>query len=36
MSDPTADPTLDRLFRHMAWANAALFWAYADAEGLGA
>ncbi len=25
MSDPTADPTLDRLFRHMAWANAALF-----------
>ena len=25
MSDPTADPTLDRLLRHMAWANAALF-----------
>ncbi len=24
MSDPTADPTLDRLLRHMAWANAAL------------
>jgi len=24
-SDPTADPTLDRLLRHMAWANAALF-----------
>src|SRR5436190_2559373 len=22
---PTADPTLDRLIRHMAWANAALF-----------
>lgn len=25
MSDPTADPTLDRLLRHMAWANAELF-----------
>jgi uncharacterized damage-inducible protein DinB len=25
MSNPTADPTLDRLLRHMAWANAALF-----------
>ncbi len=25
MSDPGADPTLDRLLRHMAWANAALF-----------
>ena len=25
MSDPTADPTLDRLLRHMAWANAAVF-----------
>ena len=25
MSDPTTDPTLDRLLRHMAWANAALF-----------
>jgi type II secretory pathway component PulL len=25
MSDPTADPTFDRLLRHMAWANAALF-----------
>lgn len=25
MSDQTADPTLDRLLRHMAWANAALF-----------
>ena len=25
ISDPTADPTLDRLLRHMAWANAALF-----------
>jgi uncharacterized damage-inducible protein DinB len=25
MSDPTADPTLDRLLHHMAWANAALF-----------
>jgi uncharacterized damage-inducible protein DinB len=24
MSDPTIDPTLDRLLRHMAWANAAL------------
>ncbi len=24
MSDSTADPTLDRLLRHMAWANAAL------------
>jgi uncharacterized damage-inducible protein DinB len=24
MSDPTTDPTLDRLLRHMAWANAAL------------
>ena len=24
MSDPTPDPTLDRLLRHMAWANAAL------------
>ncbi len=25
MTDPTADPTLDRLLRHMAWANATLF-----------
>ncbi len=25
MRDPTADPSLDRLLRHMAWANAALF-----------
>jgi uncharacterized damage-inducible protein DinB len=25
MSDATVDPTLDRLLRHMAWANAALF-----------
>ncbi len=25
MSDHTTDPTLDRLLRHMAWANAALF-----------
>ena len=25
MSEPTVDPTLDRLLRHMAWANAALF-----------
>jgi uncharacterized damage-inducible protein DinB len=25
MSDPTTDPTLDRLLRHTAWANAALF-----------
>ena len=25
ISDPTADPTLDRLLRHMAWANAVLF-----------
>ena len=25
MSDQTTDPTLDRLLRHMAWANAALF-----------
>jgi uncharacterized damage-inducible protein DinB len=24
MSDPTVDPTLDRLLRHMAWANAEL------------
>jgi uncharacterized damage-inducible protein DinB len=24
MSDPTPDPTLDRLLRHMAWANATL------------
>lgn len=24
MDQPTADPTLDRLLRHMAWANAAL------------
>ena len=24
MSDPTTDPTLDRLLRHMAWANSAL------------
>jgi len=30
MSDPTPDPTLDRLFRHMAWANAALFARLAD------
>ena len=25
MRDPSADPTLDRLLRHMGWANAALF-----------
>ena len=25
MNNPTADPALDRLLRHMAWANAALF-----------
>jgi uncharacterized damage-inducible protein DinB len=25
MSDSTVDPTLDRLLRHMAWANATLF-----------
>jgi len=25
MTNPTPDPTLDRLFRHMAWANAGLF-----------
>jgi len=25
MRDPTADPTLDRLLRHMAWGNATLF-----------
>jgi uncharacterized damage-inducible protein DinB len=25
MSDATPDPTLDRLLRHMAWANAQLF-----------
>jgi uncharacterized damage-inducible protein DinB len=25
MGDQSADPTLDRLLRHMAWANAALF-----------
>ena len=25
MSDQTADPTLDRLLRHMAWANAEVF-----------
>jgi len=25
MSDSTVDPTLDRLLRHMAWANAMLF-----------
>ena len=24
MADPTPDPTLDRLLRHMAWANAQL------------
>jgi len=24
MTDPTPDPTLDRLLRHMAWANATL------------
>lgn len=24
MSDPTPDPALDRLLRHMAWANAAV------------
>jgi uncharacterized damage-inducible protein DinB len=24
MNDPIADPTLDRLLRHMAWANAAV------------
>jgi uncharacterized damage-inducible protein DinB len=25
LSDTTTDPTLDRLLRHMAWANAAIF-----------
>ena len=25
MSDATVDPTLDRLLRHMAWANASMF-----------
>ena len=25
MSDSTVDPTLDRLLRHMAWANATMF-----------
>ncbi len=25
MPEPTADPTLDRLLRHMAWANAMIF-----------
>ena len=25
MTDPTPDPTLDRVLRHMAWANAELF-----------
>ncbi len=30
MSDPPADPTLDRLLRHMAWANAALLARLAD------
>jgi uncharacterized damage-inducible protein DinB len=25
MTDSTVDPTLDRLLRHMAWANSALF-----------
>jgi len=25
MPDPSADPTLDRLLRHMGWANAELF-----------
>ena len=25
MPEPSADPTLDRLLRHMAWANAGLF-----------
>jgi uncharacterized damage-inducible protein DinB len=25
MTDQTTDPTLDRLLRHMAWANAAMF-----------
>src|SRR6478735_11999844 len=25
MSDATVDPTLDRLLRHMAWANATMF-----------
>lgn len=29
MSDPTPDPTLDRLLRHMAWANATLIAALA-------
>ncbi len=29
-SDPTTDPTLDRLLRHMAWANAALIAGLAD------
>jgi uncharacterized damage-inducible protein DinB len=30
MDDPTTDPTLDRLLRHMAWANAAAFARLAD------
>jgi uncharacterized damage-inducible protein DinB len=30
MTDPTADPTLDRLLRHMAWANATLIAQLAD------
>src|SRR3954469_23551739 len=25
MTDATVDPTLDRLLRHMAWANATMF-----------
>jgi uncharacterized damage-inducible protein DinB len=30
MTEQTADPTLDRLLRHMAWANALLFARLAD------
>ena len=31
MTNPAnADPTLDRLLRHMAWANATLFGPLAD------
>lgn len=30
MSGPTSDPTLDRLLRHMAWANAGLIASLAE------
>lgn len=33
MTDHTADPTLDRLLRHMAWANAALIATLAGLSG---